>query len=801
MIQNINPINDQVQTQLIAWMLDNQNVIGLASVPRGILETTLVQILPPMVRSYTGNVYNQTNQSLNKGPLELLGNFNPFNTLTQNQNTLQITSAILSKLGNTGTLNLQNDLVNNMVGGLQTNLGNFGNNINFGLVTAAIISFIGPLFNKLTSEVSGNFVDGLLNNEFEADPFLTAEDYSFGEITGDPAESLEAVDESYAKTATNSFLQQSKNFNIQETENLEKLSVVKEGFVDPTATYPTKEYASGSEVNKLAQGEPTNSLVQAKNNKLLKSAPLPGDNSFNEPPSAYKAEYPYNKVTETESGHVIEIDDTPGAERIHVFHKAGTYIEIDRDGNTVFRRKGSDYQIIDKNGYVSVAGHLNLSVAGSVNLFAGNNANVEIIGDAKLKVHNDFVLEAGGNINISATDTISMRAANIRVEADNDMDMQIDNIFKQRANVMHVISQEETYVEIGADLNMTGNAKASIYFIDDYKIKSDKKIKLDAKMGIEQKSASGAITAKSPAGGMNMDTSGFNIRSSGNLNIDASLINFQDTLATPLNDLDFVFGDNPTRPQGARNAFSGILLGRKDFVSVNVEDSQAINIADKLCIDAEETADDPSTQKALRDKLISGGLASEADLDKKPIEQSEVQTVGTSNGQIVAPSAFCLGLSEAPDSFKLSPNFTLAQLSSRAACSATTLVAQSGLSYGQLLQNLQAVALNVCEPVFNLYPNMYITSGFRTVGSNPNSQHPKGQAVDIQFKGLPAKDYFKIANLLAKSLNYDQLLLEYSNYTRNPWIHISFSHNSKNRNQVLTFWNNKTHAQGLVQLA
>ena len=88
MIQNINPINDQVQTQLIAWMLDNQNVIGLASVPRGILETTLVQILPPMVRSYTGNVYNQTNQSLNKGPLELLGNFNPFNTLTQNQNTL-----------------------------------------------------------------------------------------------------------------------------------------------------------------------------------------------------------------------------------------------------------------------------------------------------------------------------------------------------------------------------------------------------------------------------------------------------------------------------------------------------------------------------------------------------------------------------------------------------------------------------------------------------------------------------------------------------------------------------------------
>lgn len=800
MIQNINPINDQVQTQLISWVLQNQNSIGLGSVPTGVLTASLQQILPPMVSSYTGDVYIQTNQGLNQGPTELIGTNNPFNTLTQNQNTNLITSAILSRLGTTGTSSLQNGLVGNMVSGLQGSLGNFGTSVNFPLVIASITALIGPLFTKLNTQVSGNFIDGVLNSEFDTDPFLTAEDYSFGEITGDPEDSLEAVDESYAKSATDVFLQQAKNFDIQEADNLDKLAVVKEGFVDPTATFPTKEYAEGSEVNKLAQGEPTNSLVQAKNAKLMKSAPLPGENSFNEPPSAYKAEYPYNKVTETESGHVIEIDDTPGSERIHVYHKAGTYIEIDRDGNTVFRRKGSDYQIIDKNGYVSVAGHLNLSVAGSVNLFAGNNANVEIVGDAKLTVHNDFVLEAGGNINISAADTISMHAANVRLEADNDFDLQVDRTFKQRANVIHSISQQETYVEVGADLNMTGNAKAAIYFQDNYKVKSDKKIQLQATEGIEQKS-SGPITAKSPAGGMNMDSSGFNIRSSGPLNIDATSINMQDNQSTGLASLDFTDLETPARPEGARNSFSGLLMGRKDFVSIKVEDSQAISIADKYCIDAEEQSDDPETKKQLRDKLISSGLATEADLDKKPVEQSEVQAVSTNNGQIVAPSAFCLGLTEAPDSFKLSPNFTLGQLTSRSACSATPLVAQAGFSFGQLMQNLQAVALNICEPVYNLYPNMYITSGFRTVGSNPNSQHPKGQAVDIQFKGIAPGEYFKIANLLAKSLNYDQLLLEYSNYTRNPWIHISFSHNSKNRNQVLTFWNNKTHAQGLVQLA
>jgi hypothetical protein len=800
MIENINPINDQVQSQLISWILLNQNQIGLGSVPAGVLSTTLQQILPPMVRSYTGEVYTQTNNSLNQGPVQLIGTNNPFNTLTQNQNTNLITSAVLSKLGTPGTNALQNNLIGNMVGGLQGGLGNFGNNVNFQLVTAAIAALVGPLFNKLNTQVSGNFIDGVLNSGFDSEPFLDAEDYSFGEITGDPEESLEAVDESYTKSATDVFLQQAKNFNIQEPDNLDKLSVVKEGFVDPTATYPTKEYAEGSEVNKLAQGEPTNSLVQAKNKKLMKAAPLPGENFFNEPPSAYKAEYPYNKVTETESGHIIEIDDTPGSERIHVYHKAGTYIEIDRDGNTVFRRKGSDYQIIDKNGYVSVAGHLNLSVAGSVNLFAGNNANVEIIGDAKLTVHNDFVLEAGGNINISAADTLSMHAANIRLEADNDFDIQVDATYKHRANVIHSISTKETYIEVGEDFNLTGNAAAAIYFKDDYKVKSDKKIKHKGKLGVENSSTLGGVTSKSPAGGMNMDASGFNIRSSGQLNIDATAINFQNNQATALDSLDFDL-DDPVRPEGARNAFSGLLVGRKDFVSIKVEDSQAISIADKYCIDAEEQSDDPETKKQLRDKLISSGLATEADLDKKPVEQSDVQAVSTNNAQIVAPSAFCLGLTEAPDSFKLSPNFTLGQLTSRSACSATPLVAQAGLSYGQLLQNLQAVALNICEPVFNLYPNMYITSGFRTVGSNPTSQHPKGQAVDIQFKGIAASEYFKIANLLAKALNYDQLLLEYSNYTRNPWIHISFSHNTKNRNQVLTFWNNKTHAQGLVQLA
>ena len=43
------------------------------------------------------------------------------------------------------------------------------------------------------------------------------------------------------------------------------------------------------------------------------------------------AKYPNNRVLKTK-GHLIEIDDTTGSERINVLHKSGTKIEIDSTG-------------------------------------------------------------------------------------------------------------------------------------------------------------------------------------------------------------------------------------------------------------------------------------------------------------------------------------------------------------------------------------------------------------------------------------------------------------------------------------
>ena len=56
------------------------------------------------------------------------------------------------------------------------------------------------------------------------------------------------------------------------------------------------------------------------------------DRGWTEPESAantdYQPKYPYNNVTQTESGHTFDMDDTPTRERIRSNHRSGTLIEM-----------------------------------------------------------------------------------------------------------------------------------------------------------------------------------------------------------------------------------------------------------------------------------------------------------------------------------------------------------------------------------------------------------------------------------------------------------------------------------------
>lgn len=98
--------------------------------------------------------------------------------------------------------------------------------------------------------------------------------------------------------------------------------------------------------------------------------------TFEEPVDPSDVSYPHNHARLTDGGHVVELDDTEGAERIHVFHKSGSYVEMHPDGKVVVRSVGDKYQITTGNEYCYVSGDLNLVCDGGVNIVASGNVNV-----------------------------------------------------------------------------------------------------------------------------------------------------------------------------------------------------------------------------------------------------------------------------------------------------------------------------------------------------------------------------------------------------------------------------------------
>ena len=82
---------------------------------------------------------------------------------------------------------------------------------------------------------------------------------------------------------------------------------------------------------------------------------------------------PTNKVHKTEAGHIIEIDNTPGAERVHIKHTSGSFLRMEADGTI---NMSSSNQTVNIVGNTSITGTLNVSSTthsvGDVSTDAGN---------------------------------------------------------------------------------------------------------------------------------------------------------------------------------------------------------------------------------------------------------------------------------------------------------------------------------------------------------------------------------------------------------------------------------------------
>jgi hypothetical protein len=176
---------------------------------------------------------------------------------------------------------------------------------------------------------------------------------------------------------------------------ISSMSDDKSAFDDASGVMPKRDYLNVASTNLASRGLKRNSLYIGG-----------GDHNLNlDLPPQLNSQYPLNQVRETISGHVTEIDDTPGNERMLFKHKTGSGIEFRADGscvvsstnNSVRVTVGDDKVIVEGDAHLSYNGNLTMDVTGDFDLKVGGDYNVrvggdnneEVIGSVKQRVHRD----------------------------------------------------------------------------------------------------------------------------------------------------------------------------------------------------------------------------------------------------------------------------------------------------------------------------------------------------------------------------------------------------------------------------
>jgi len=138
------------------------------------------------------------------------------------------------------------------------------------------------------------------------------------------------------------------------------------GFADASAKL-TNRILPGTEPGSLQITGNADSPLQLKKDvrmptlgkfsKPSQPPPLGRDPYFREPESPYDATYPYNHVHQSESGHVIEIDDTPTSERLHWMHRSGSYKEMGPTGDVVDKSNRDMWSCVMRDRYDQIGGN------------------------------------------------------------------------------------------------------------------------------------------------------------------------------------------------------------------------------------------------------------------------------------------------------------------------------------------------------------------------------------------------------------------------------------------------------------
>jgi hypothetical protein len=217
------------------------------------------------------------------------------------------------------------------------------------------------------------------------------------------------------------------------------------GFQDPTNSLPTPEYRGEPSTNMSARGFNTLSnqrRILTRDNGRMGGFPAAGDiGTFGEPELKAAPQYPYNMVRASRAGHLLEMDDTPDAERVNLEHSSGTGIEMFSDGAKSDRTQGNSYEMVEGDKYNGIGGKYFLTSVndmhvrstadmttqadGAMHILIGNDGDMVVSGDYLISVGNDFKIKAKGKIIFECPEGLDILShKDINIEAKGKMNLK-----------------------------------------------------------------------------------------------------------------------------------------------------------------------------------------------------------------------------------------------------------------------------------------------------------------------------------------------------------------------------------------
>jgi hypothetical protein len=166
---------------------------------------------------------------------------------------------------------------------------------------------------------------------------------------------------------------------------------------------------------------------------------------LNQPPSPYAAVYPFNHVYESESGHLIEIDDTPTKERLHWYHRSGSFTE--------FHPKGIRTDNTASHHYNIVTGDQESIIGGTEKKLVPNGNSFTKVGKSKhIVLGQDFVVTTdGGDIILGApVGHVVLSGQTTVIDAKNTLMLNAPTIVRSNGAAVDVFKGSQTISAQGA---------------------------------------------------------------------------------------------------------------------------------------------------------------------------------------------------------------------------------------------------------------------------------------------------------------------------------------------------------------